>query len=98
MLKDDKYFIGGYSLVNMRNRNEIRVIEAMREILPETPEFCGCDICLEDVYGATLNSLKPRYKHHMTIVLKDNEVTDENIAEKVKEIIKKVSGNPNHPK
>lgn len=98
MQRDEKYYIGGYSLINMRNRNETRVIEAMKEILPDTHEFCGCEICLEDVYGATLNALEPRYKHHMTIILKDDVVTDEDIVKKVKEFIKKVSGNPNHPK
>ncbi len=98
MFRDEKYYIGGYSLINMRNRNEIRVVEAMKEILPDFPEFCGCEICLEDVYGATLNSLKPRYKHHMTIILKDEVVTDEEIDKKVKKFIKKITGNPNHPK
>ena len=95
MVKTIDYTIGGYSLKNIRNKNEEKVIISMRRILNEFPNFCGCDLCIEDVYALSLNSLKPKYQHHFSLTVnRDNENVD--IDRKIKNQIRKVMKNPNH--
>ena len=45
----------------IRNLVESRVEEAYQALRPRYPDFCGCDICREDVMVFALNRLAPRY-------------------------------------
>lgn len=96
MTKNIKYVIDGYSLEGVRNRHETRVVEIMKEEIPKTTKFCGCTICIEDVYAMSLNSLTPRYQHTHTVVLdykgEDNAALKKIIIDQIKE----VSKSPNH--
>ncbi len=98
MQTEDKYSIFGYSLKNIRNKTEERVISVFKDTVQHYPDFCGCHICLEDVYALSMNSLKPMYKHKLTIVLKSKTTTDEEIKKVLDINIKKIIGNPNHAK
>ena len=54
---EEKYQVNGVSLERVRNRNELRVVKAMRSMLPEQEGFCGCRVCIEDVYAATASNI-----------------------------------------
>lgn len=96
MAKNEKYVINNYSLESVKNRHEDRVIKIMRSEIPKSKKFCGCSICLEDVYAMSLNSLTPRYQHTHTVVL-DYKGEDEAALKKIiKAQIKDVQKNPNH--
>jgi len=83
----------------MINANEARVREMMEKImeLAEYSEICTCGICLEDIYGITLNSLPPHYKHSLTVDLHRERIQDKEIEIKVVKAIERVRKKPNHP-
>lgn len=41
--------------------NEIVVTREFERLLATFPEFCGCDVCRDDVIVFALNRLPPRY-------------------------------------
>jgi hypothetical protein len=45
----------------IRNLSEDHVIQAYESLRQHFPDFCGCDICREDVLVFTLNRVAPRY-------------------------------------
>jgi competence protein ComFB len=45
----------------IRNLSEDHVIQAYGSLRRHFPDFCGCDICREDVLVFTLNRVAPRY-------------------------------------
>ena len=45
----------------IRNLVEEHVREAYQGIKKRFPEFCGCDLCREDVLVFALNRVPPRY-------------------------------------
>ena len=45
----------------IRNLAEDHVMQAYDALRPHFPDFCGCDICREDVLVFTLNRIAPRY-------------------------------------
>lgn len=96
MAKDESYTVNGFSLEAIRNRNETRVAAAMREELADAPDFCGCRLCVEDVYAAALNQLPSRYSQVGSIVVR-GEVTDAELASQVRAGVDRVTRNPNHP-
>ena len=55
----------GIDLNRIRNRNEVRVINQLPEILKEYPEFEPHIINIQDVYALTLNLLPPRYAQQL---------------------------------
>ncbi len=90
-----------YSVKIMHNTNEARVYEMMEQImeLAEYSEICTCGICLEDIYGITLNSLPPYYKHSLTIDLHRERIQDKQDKEieiEVVRAIERVRKKPNH--
>ena len=69
--QNDKYQVAGVDLINVRNRNEIRVVEAIRLVLEEygNPEL---DMeTIQDAYAYALNQLPARYAQTGTIILGD---------------------------
>ena len=90
---NEKYRIGNTSLAKIRNKNEARVIEMMKQILPEFPFFEPDPLNFEDVYALSLNQLPPRYVQYGTVVLRE-EVTKEEIEKVVRSSIEKVMKNP----
>ena len=94
---NEKYRIGNTSLAKIRNKNETRVIEIMKRILPEFPLFDPDPLNFEDIYALSLNQLPPRYVQHGTVVLRE-EVTKEEIEKAVRSSIEKVMTNPTYKK
>lgn len=70
-MQRDKYVIAGVDLGAVRNRNEIRMTDAMRQVLEEygNPEL---DMeTIQDAYAYAMNQLPARYVQSGTIVLGD---------------------------
>lgn len=96
-MADYKYIYNDYSLERIRNRHEIKVLDIMRDMLPEMENFCGCRVCVEDVFALALNALPPHYTHTASIVIRRDPPLPEDIARSVIDAIDKVRVRPNHP-
>jgi len=66
----------------IRNLVEGHAREAYMEIRGRFPDFCGCDICTQDVLVYALNRLPPRYVGNPegTVVTEVNLDKDQNRA------------------
>ena len=93
--QEDRYKIGNISLYKIRNRNELRVIYLMPQVLEEFLETEPDHIDIEDIYALVLNKIPPRYAQTGSIVLKE-EVSDEEIINAIKNAALTVISNPNH--
>ena len=92
----DRYTFGEVNLLFVRNKNEKRVIEAMRLILPaEHADFEPNALDIQDIYALALNSLAPRYVQQGSIVLREPVKLDE-IDSAVRDAIQTVRGRPNY--
>lgn len=91
------YLIQDFSLESIRNRQEARVIDAMRDILPGAKDFCGCRLCVEDVYAIALNQLPAHYVQHGSLVLRKQPPVEADIRRAVGDALDKVRVRPNHP-
>lgn len=91
--KQDEYCIDETCFFNIRNRNELRVIKEIRDLLdnPDTPTLTCKD--LQDIYALALNCLPPRYTQTGTIVLRD-PVHREDISQAVQTALAFVSAQP----
>ncbi|MDH4248922.1 MAG: late competence development ComFB family protein [Deltaproteobacteria bacterium] len=94
----NKYWINDYSLENIRNRQEARVVEFMRKVLPTRKDFCGCRLCVEDAYALTLNTLPAQYSQSGSLVLRSSPPTDTEVLDTLHQSIDKVAAVPNHSK
>lgn len=88
--------IFGVSMASIRNKNEMKVIQFMNELIPQFPEFDYCAICLQDVYALCLNQLSPSYAQEGTIILKKN-LLNADYRDVVETAISTVIKNCNHP-
>jgi hypothetical protein len=93
----DRYRFNDFSLEGIRNRQEARVAAAMRARLPHDADFCGCRLCVEDVYAIALNSLPAQYTQSGSLVIRKNPPTDEDIRRAVADALDTVRVRPNHP-
>ena len=84
------------NLERIRNKNEKRVIQAMNAVLPEIESFCGCDLCVADVYAATLNSLPAHYIQYGGIALRSTPEREDDVKAAVRQAAEIVVENPNH--
>ncbi len=90
-----KYVVNGFDLEHVRNYNEERVIEILRDKLPNFAHFMGCQLCTEDVYALSVKQLPPLYVQMGSIVLNKN-VSDEDVIKIVMDSINQVLEQPNH--
>lgn len=95
-MKNQNYDVFGISVDGIRNKNELRVIKAMRELIPQFPDFDYCSICIQDVYALSLNQLTPKYMQSGTIVLR-KEFSEADFKDVVEGAIEKVLKQKNHP-
>lgn len=95
-MSEEKYMINDISLDHVRNRHEIIVLGVMREKLPGEKDFCGCNLCLEDVYAVAMNTLPAHYVQRSSIILNKEPPSDADIARTVEDAIDKVKVRPNH--
>jgi len=96
-MPDERYRISDFSLESIRNRQEARVATAMRDVLPDVADFCGCRLCVEDVYAIALNTLPPHYVQSGAMLLGRPLPTDEDVERAVRDALDKVRVRPNHP-
>lgn len=89
------YTFGNMSLYKIRNRNELRVIKLMGEILAEYPDYSPEALDIEDIYALTLNKLPSHYVQEGSIVLHD-PVDDTTIRDALREAIQSVRQRPNY--
>ncbi|MFP3999554.1 MAG: late competence development ComFB family protein [Desulfosalsimonas sp.] len=92
----DKYQYAGIDLIGIRNRNEVRVIKIMEQVLPEYPDVSRDVINIQDIYALALNMLPARYTQQFSIVLKD-PVSDQQIADALHKAVQQVRDNPTGP-
>ena len=96
MVKEENYYIDGHDLNDVRNSNEILVIESIKRIRGEFHEFDNCTIYLEDVYAASLNKLQPKYRQNV-LMIDSSDVLDQDSVDKVaRETFERVIKNPRH--
>ena len=94
---EEKYQVNGVSLERVRNRNELRVVKAMRCLLPEQEGFCGCRVCIEDVYAATASNIPAHYVQFGAIILHPKKPSEEELMTILAASFAKVREHPNHP-
>lgn len=96
-MSNEQYTIGRISLMNVRNKNEIKVIDMMKQVLSDYPKFDNCTLCYQDVYALSLNALTPHYIQTGTIMLK-REAEDPTVIEQaVRSAFESVIKQPKHP-
>lgn len=93
MSGNERYHLGGLDFFNVRNRNETRVLEKLREALaelgnPELPEKV-----LRDAYALALNQLPSRYAQSGTIVLRE-PIRESHLREAVAKALSQVLAYP----
>ncbi len=91
--KNEKYMIGDIDLSTVRNRNEIRVAEALAAALAALPENSLSRDAVYDVYACALNYLPARYVQGGSIVLRD-PVTKNEVELAVKKALSRVKNSP----
>ncbi len=92
-MKPEKYQLGDISLFGIRNRNETRVIEFMRRVLAQFPDYAPDPLEIEDIYALALNMLPARYAQAHSFVIRET-VSDEMVEHAVREAVIKVRACP----
>lgn len=95
-MTNDKYRIGSVDLSNIRNRNEVRVIAAIRETLIDMGREDVSEDVVQDIFAYAMNQLAPRYAQESTIVLRE-PVRKEQIQQVVAHSILHILQNPRPP-
>ena len=90
-------YVYGFEVKHIHNRNEQRVRDALNEALAQTKGICLCEMCIEDIYALTLNSLPAHYVQQRSIIL-EQKPSDEEVMEAGLHAIQVVGKKPNHEK
>lgn len=96
-MKKEDYTINGVSLIEIRNRYEAIVIDLMKKVVNQFPNFDNCPVCVEDVYALALSRIPPVYSKE-GFPAASKELNDESIEEIVKYAFFQVASNPKHQK
>lgn len=96
MDQSEKYKVKEMSMENIRNRQETRVAEHLRKQLEQDPDFCGCRLCVEDVYAIALNALPAQYVQAGSLVLRNQAPSDQDVSRAVEDATDIVRVRPNH--
>ena len=96
MEAEKQYGVGEANLWRVRNRNEIRVVKAIKNALKNTNGFCGCQLCIEDIYAAAMNQIPAHYVQTGSIVLRTQGASDDEIEAVVGGALELVKQKPNH--
>ena len=84
-----KFEVNGVPLGNIRNRNELRVIKLMPQVLAEYLDYRPSYLDIQDIYALTLNNLPTRYRQQGSIVIND-PVSDEEILRELRRAVSHV--------
>lgn len=90
---DERYLVCGVDLSDIRNRNEVRVVEKLRDALVELGNPNLPDKALRDAYALALNHLPARYRQSGTIVLRE-AIRESHLREAVAKALSRVLANP----
>ncbi|MDQ7835112.1 MAG: late competence development ComFB family protein [Humidesulfovibrio sp.] len=88
-----KYEVAGVPLDNIRNRNELRVIKLLPQVLAEHLDYHPSYLDIQDIYALTLNNLPPRYRQQGTIIIHES-VSDEEIIRELRNAVNHVELSP----
>jgi hypothetical protein len=88
-----QYIFRGINIDDIRNRNEMKVLEQLPKILDEYPDFQPNIIDIQDIYALSLNLLPAFYTQAFSIVLK-KPIDDQKVQDAVRKAIEIVRGNP----
>lgn len=91
--KHIQYIFRGVNLNDIRNRNEMRVLEQLPRTLDEYPDFEPNIIDIQDIYALSLNLLPAFYTQAFSIVLK-KPIDDQKVQDAIRKAIEIVRGNP----
>jgi len=94
-MENHDYVINGISLENIRNSYETKVIQTMKNEIPDFPDFDGCRVCIEDVYALVLSRIPSTYVIPGSIVFR-KEVSDADLKEVVRYAIFQIIQQPKH--
>lgn len=93
MRRRERYIVDGVDMFSIRNRNETRVADCIREELRTMIDQGFTDKDLLDIYTYSLNQLPARYTLTGTMVLRD-PVSKEDVCAVVREAFEHVTKNP----
>ncbi len=91
--KNALYTFRGINLNSIRNRNELRVIAQLPNILAQFPNFEPNIIDIQDIYALSLNLLPAFYTQEFSIAFK-KPTDDQHIRDTLCKAIKIVMSNP----
>ena len=92
---ESQYTTKDTALYKIRNRNELRVIRHLRDIIDEFPDYTPETLDIQDIYALTLNKLPAHYVQEGSIVLHE-PVDDTTIRDRIREAIQAVRKHPNY--
>ena len=93
MSGNERYTVCGVDLFDIRNRNEARIVEKLREALAELGNPDLPVKALRDAYALALNHLPARYTQSGTIVLRE-PIRESHLREAVAKALSHVLANP----
>ena len=91
--EDSSFSIAGVTVSDIRNRNESRIVEKMREVIAEMDDFDLSPQGIRDAYALALNLLPARYKQSGSIVLRE-PVRETHLREATVRALKQVASQP----
>lgn len=91
--EDSRYLIAGVDVSDIRNRNEVRIVEKMQEVLDHMGNPSVEPQSLRDAYALALNLLPARYKQSGTIVLRE-PIRESHLREAATRALKQVLDKP----
>lgn len=92
---ESQYQFRSSNLFRIRNKNELRVLSMLEQVLSEYPEFDPDKMDIEDVYACALNQLPSRYVQHGTIVLRE-EISNQQVLDAIHDAVERVKNNPKY--
>lgn len=92
---ESQYTIRNTALYKIRNRNELRVIKHLEDILAEFPDYTPEALDIQDIYALALNKLPSHYIQEGSIVLHES-VDDTTIRDRIREAVRLVRKRPNY--
>ena len=90
---EDSFLIAGVEVTDIRNRNEVRIVEKLEEVLKEMGNPFMTPQGIRDAYALALNLLPARYKQSGTIVLRE-PIRESHLHEAAARAIKQVLSQP----
>ncbi|SBW05066.1 conserved hypothetical protein [uncultured delta proteobacterium] len=91
--KEPQYTIAGVDVADVRNRNEIRIVEKMQYALDKLGNPEMTPQAVRDAYALALNLLPARYKQSGTIVLRE-PIRESHLEEATVRALKQVLNSP----